>query len=253
MAKNNWTYEKLKAEALKYHSKKEFEKNSSGAYQAAHRLGIVVDICSHMISKRIYWTDMMLAKVALNYNTRAEFQHNDVNAYITAQTRGILDNICQHMVTMRYSWTHDMLQKEASKYSTRNSFKINSNAAYSYAMRHKLLDNICSHMTRPRNCGFNPEKPGTLYYIKFISDREIPLYKIGITNGLVKNRILGMNINKNVTFTILQEFYFDDGKVARAMEKSYHLEFKEHQYTGQPIMRCGNTELFVIDVLGLDG
>jgi predicted GIY-YIG superfamily endonuclease len=43
-----WTYEKLKAEAFKYKSKKEFSEKNSGAVSTAKKMGIWDEITSHM-------------------------------------------------------------------------------------------------------------------------------------------------------------------------------------------------------------
>lgn len=47
-----WTLERVKEEALKYRTKKEFEKGSISAYNIAHKNGWIEDICSHMVSGR---------------------------------------------------------------------------------------------------------------------------------------------------------------------------------------------------------
>lgn len=43
-----WNKETCKIEALKYETRKDFNKESKGAYLTAHKLGILDDICSHM-------------------------------------------------------------------------------------------------------------------------------------------------------------------------------------------------------------
>jgi hypothetical protein len=43
-----WNEETCKIEALKYETRKDFNKKSKGAYLTAHKLGILDDICSHM-------------------------------------------------------------------------------------------------------------------------------------------------------------------------------------------------------------
>ena len=43
-----WTLEKLQTEALKYKSRREFELNCHGAYQAVQTRGLLDDICRHM-------------------------------------------------------------------------------------------------------------------------------------------------------------------------------------------------------------
>ena len=96
------------------------------------------------------------------------------------------------------------------------------------------------------------DKPAILYYIRFDSEVNSPLYKIGITNKTVSERIITMCINKEYTPVIIKEFYFETGEEAYAMEKAYHKEFMEYRYFGDAILNNGNTELFTTDVLQLD-
>lgn len=43
-----WTRQKVFAEAKKYAVKKDFAKHASGAYAAASRMGILIEVCAHM-------------------------------------------------------------------------------------------------------------------------------------------------------------------------------------------------------------
>lgn len=47
-----WTASKIKDEAMKYEFRSDFSKLSSGAYNAANKMGILNDVCSHMKSKQ---------------------------------------------------------------------------------------------------------------------------------------------------------------------------------------------------------
>jgi hypothetical protein len=47
-ANRKWTIKELKLEALKYKTRMEFKKNSSGAYKFASRLNLLDEICQHM-------------------------------------------------------------------------------------------------------------------------------------------------------------------------------------------------------------
>jgi len=50
--KNYWTKEICQEEALKYNTKKEYSKKSSGSYKKAYAEFWLNDICSHMIEIR---------------------------------------------------------------------------------------------------------------------------------------------------------------------------------------------------------
>ena len=98
--------------------------------------------------------------------------------------------------------------------------------------------------------GFDKNKPAICYYIKFETENQI-LYKIGITNLTVNKRLSGMIINKGIKTSIIQELYFESGSDAVNMETRILKEFREFQYKGDPIMKNGNSELFIKDILEL--
>ncbi|MDD4242683.1 MAG: hypothetical protein PHG08_00080 [Bacilli bacterium] len=92
--------------------------------------------------------------------------------------------------------------------------------------------------------GFNQTKPAYFYYIKINE-----LYKVGITNLTVKQRITSMGVPKLYQPIILQEIYFENGADAFALESKYKQQFKEFHYKGDPIMKNGNSELFTKNIL----
>ena len=102
------------------------------------------------------------------------------------------------------------------------------------------------------NNGFDINKPAYLYYIRFDSENNIPLYKIGVTNSKVKRRIQTMQVSKFYQPIILQEIYFEKGTDAIKLELQQKHQFKEFKYIGDKIMATGSTELFTKDILGLD-
>lgn len=247
-----WTIEMLQKVALKYKTKKDFQKYDSNAYQASRKKGILDIICKHMNAEKINWTMEMLQKEALKYKTRTEFARKCPNAYATANRRNVINNICQHMEWCNgISWTEDMLKAEAIKYNSIKELRKNNEAAYTAIKKKKLISSVCSHMVRGRS-GFNPSIPAILYYIKFESILDTPIYKIGITNYNTKERINSMLSDRNVTATILKEFYFEIGKEAYELEQLYHKEFENYRYNGDSFLKNGNTELFYKDVLNLD-
>lgn len=102
------------------------------------------------------------------------------------------------------------------------------------------------------NCaeyGFNALKPAILYYLKICELSKI-FYKIGITNRSVEQRFRGDDIKK---ITKLREWKFEQGRSAADAERRILKKYKafRRNYSGI-LSRGGNTELFEIDVLGLD-
>jgi hypothetical protein len=101
------------------------------------------------------------------------------------------------------------------------------------------------------NCadyGFQPSKPGTLYYVRVTSPFGDPLYKIGITNKSVGERF-GKDFTK---VTIIETWHFEHGAEAFEMEQDILKDYDAHRWTGPDVLESGNDELFIRDVLGLD-
>ena len=98
--------------------------------------------------------------------------------------------------------------------------------------------------------GFDATKPAILYYLK-ISSSVDQFYKIGITNRTIGERFRGADLEK---INVLNIWKFDEGINARLKEKEILQEFAKFRIADKEILdRGGNTELFTIDVLQLDG
>ena len=97
--------------------------------------------------------------------------------------------------------------------------------------------------------GFDPSKSAILYYLRVETHNQLA-YKIGITNRTVQDRFQIADLEK---ITIVKEFYYDSGQGARDREQEIMREYEHAQYTGEPMLTTGNTELFRYDILKLDG
>jgi len=98
--------------------------------------------------------------------------------------------------------------------------------------------------------GFNADKPAILYYIKIVSYHQEVYYKIGITNRTIKDRFFR---DRDKTIKILLQKEFELGTDARLEEQSILSKYKDKRVTVPDFLKSGgNTELFEIDILGLD-
>jgi hypothetical protein len=90
-----WTFEKLKEEALKYTTKKEFRDSNSSAYSTAKKQKILGIICSHMIFKERkpagYWSYSTCKEESAKYSTRTEYAKKSVGSYEVARKNRWLD------------------------------------------------------------------------------------------------------------------------------------------------------------------
>ncbi|MDH5572515.1 MAG: hypothetical protein OEY89_12170 [Gammaproteobacteria bacterium] len=98
--------------------------------------------------------------------------------------------------------------------------------------------------------GFNPNKPGLLYYLAISTDDGDMLYKIGITNLSVEERFRGSDLAR---IRVVKIWRFDIGSVAATRESEILNQFADDRYYGPRILiGAGNTELFTHDILRLD-
>jgi hypothetical protein len=94
--------------------------------------------------------------------------------------------------------------------------------------------------------GFQKGKPGVLYYLRITISNNVVLYKIGITNRSVEARF-GVGDLKKIEVVWTKPY--KDGMECYNEEQRLLMEFKHLQYTGEPVLASGNTELFTEDVL----
>lgn len=91
-----WTTERCAEEALKYTTRRDFQKSSPGAYKAAKKNGLLDNICVHMkrTSKPAgYWTEARCVREAKRYQSISDFRKNCPSAFIIAWRNGWIDEI----------------------------------------------------------------------------------------------------------------------------------------------------------------
>jgi hypothetical protein len=96
-----WTFERCRAEALKYETRGAFQRGSKTAYAAAKKGGWLDQIRGHMVEVRKpkgWWTLERCQAEALKYETRTAFQLGSRDAHAAAQKKDWLDQICTHMI-----------------------------------------------------------------------------------------------------------------------------------------------------------
>ena len=87
-SKIKWTKETCRLEALKYNTKKDFEKNNINAYNACVRNKWICDLCSHMINIHkggvVKWTFDRCREESSKYKRKIDFKRGNVNAYVAS-------------------------------------------------------------------------------------------------------------------------------------------------------------------------
>lgn len=107
-------------------------------------------------------------------------------------------------------------------------------------------------------------RPSLVYYIKLTFISGLVIYKIGYTSTTIVNRvegyynkrtgkyIPGLGLPKGCTYRIIGILYKGSKVSAYKVEQDLHKLHSVHRYTGVKLIRNGYTELYRVDVLGLD-
>ena len=91
-----WTKERCQEEALKYTTRRDFQKGCGSAYNAAKRMGVLDTICAHMPRTNKpagYWTKARCLKEAKKNKSMSEFRKNCPSAFNIAWRNGWIDEI----------------------------------------------------------------------------------------------------------------------------------------------------------------
>ena len=111
------------------------------------------------------------------------------------------------------------------------------------------------HIDRKSGCrdcadyGVNPSEPGLLYYLAITTNDADTRYKIGITNNTVAERFRGPDLAR---IRVVKTWRYAIGRSAAEREAEIKSQYAGDRYYGPNILRDGNTELFIHDILGLD-
>lgn len=235
--------------AAKYGNRRAFKLADQSAYMMARKRGLLDAVCAHMKALKRALTDAQLAKIAFGFKSRSDFCDGDSGAYQSAIKRGILDEICAHMDGKGDRRLTDAeILKIASKFKTRNDFKLADFGAYTTAIRRGLDFDACAHMKRGAY-GFDDQKPASLYHYRITLLSGLVLFKIGITNRKPRQRMFTMGIQRGYKADLIRCDAFALGRDAKIAEKRLHEKLTAYRYDGPPVMRNGNTELFIVSAV----
>ena len=143
-----WTPDTLAVEALKYNTRKEFQKGNNSAYTVAKRIGVYDSICGHMEVKWVERTDAEIVAAASRFTSLQEFQEKARSFYTLANRRGMIGREITHLVRPSV-WTIQNIKAEAGKYRRRSDFFNGASGAVAAAKRLGNFEEICSHMGKP--------------------------------------------------------------------------------------------------------
>lgn len=194
------------------------------------------------------WTHDTLMGLLPNYTKISQLKSTNGGAYKALLRLGLLDTAHTYYNTLtseskkvKKVYTFDELVAEASKYDSRTEFKYGSRVYYEAAKSSGRYDEVVQHLSY--STGFDNTKPATLYYLDVCDGTA---FKIGITNNTLEQRFSLEELQK---CKVISTWYFISGEDCRKYERLILETFKEYRYSGEPLLRKGNTELFSIDVL----
>ena len=101
--------------------------------------------------------------------------------------------------------------------------------------------------------GFDPSAPAVLYYLRVLDpEDERVYYKVGVSNRFLEERF--PNSEDRTRITIIRKWPFESGSAARERERQILLDYSAFNagFTTFGPLTTGNTELFPVDILGLD-
>jgi hypothetical protein len=208
------------------------------------------------------WTESDIKFLVDNYPIKgnkycAEYLGKSCNSVKTKASR--LDLKAPINSSGRSKKTHKQYELELL-YAEANFYPIDNYIDYHTAINHSceeghIIKISPASVLRGRGCsscnktGFNQNIPATLYYISIENIKGAKYYKIGITNETVEKRFFGY---KDITIKILYTEYFTEGYAAKSKEQGILKKYEHHRVKVPGFIKRGWTELFDIDILGLD-
>lgn len=185
------------AEARKYKTKSEFQKNNRTAYMAALKMGCIeeMDWFENGKTKPHKWDKETTFAESKKYNTKKDFRIGCRGGYASALKKGWFSEMywLNELCKPNGYWNNkENLFAEARKYRTKTEFARGNHNAYSAARKNGLLDEMDWFES-----GFNViEDPiYTVYCYRF---KELNTIYIGLTMRLT-NRDLQHHTNKKST------------------------------------------------------
>ena len=156
-----WNRKTCYAEAQKYKSASEFERESASAYSAARINGWIKDYTWFDVLWEKKWDKDTCYEEAKKYKTRGEFQKKCPGGYQKAWKMGWLNEfdwlVSRQFVPAGFWDNYDHCYEEAKKYKNRRRFQKGCMGAYMKALKNGWLDDYTWFEEKPRMNYWNRE------------------------------------------------------------------------------------------------
>ena len=150
-----WTEKRCGENALKYKTRRDFQKYSGGAYNSAKRNGWLDNICSHMIIKQKkngYWNYEKCEKIVKNYNDKPSLRKNHGYVYDIIIKNKWFD-LFSHMKEIKKPnnyWNYEKCKEIALKCNNITDFYKNYSTIYYLINKNKWFE-LISHFEKKEN------------------------------------------------------------------------------------------------------
>lgn len=139
VANGFWTKERVFAEAKKYTERKDFIKQSPGAYNAAQKLGMMSELKWFPAPKNAKkWNRESCYKEAQKYRSKTDFRKKSIVAYCIARDNGWLADY-DWFVPPEFLWNHEKCIKVAKRFEYYADFRTSEPTAYMAARKRGWL------------------------------------------------------------------------------------------------------------------
>ncbi len=148
IAKNKWSKNTCREEALKYNTRGEFAEFSASAYDVARKNGWLDDYTWFEKKQKPtgYWDNYdNCYNAASTCRTKTEFIKKYNRAYLTAKKNEWLKDYIWFNIKRtahNLKWDHDSVFKEAKKYKTKTEFCHKASGAYKVALANGWLNSF---------------------------------------------------------------------------------------------------------------
>lgn len=154
--------ERVRAEALLYHTRTDFFNGSPCAHRSAIRNGWIDELCKHMdrgIKTQKYWNNKKhCIEEAQKYKTRTEFARKSHGCYSACSKHGWLNEVCTHMGKSHYrQYNFDKCKEIALHCTSKAQMKRENPTAYNFAYKQGWIPQIFKHIP-PRQPIMTEEK-----------------------------------------------------------------------------------------------
>lgn len=152
-----WSFNRCKAEALKYKTRTQWQKGSHGSYRASVKHKWIEKVTKHMLTmgeiiriNKTKWTKKECLMSAKDYDQISHWQKKCPGAYRAALNNGWSKECTSHMRVILGYWNKKRCLKDAKKYSRKGKWHKESAGAFRAALNNGWFKECTAHMRQWR-------------------------------------------------------------------------------------------------------